>query len=97
MLHFQEKRNNSNTNINDNDNGSGNEMLIMGSQKTVMAVMVHAVYLLQIDAFYSFSGTYFFSISGEKLNKPLDVQVVLMPQHPPLSFFFFFFAQTIKH
>lgn len=89
MLHFQDKRNNSNTNDNDNDtdNGSGNEMLIMGSQKTVMTVMVHAVYLLQIDAFYSFSGTYFFSISGEKLNKPSDVQVVLMPHQPPLRFF----------
>lgn len=35
-----------------------------------------------IGAFYSFSGTYFFSISGEKLNKPSDVQVVLMPHHP---------------
>ena len=95
MLHFQEKRNNSNTsdNDNDNDNGSGNEMLIMRSQKTVMTVMVHAVYLLQIDAFYSFSGTYFFSISGGKLNKPSDAQVVLMPHRPPLSFF----AQTIKH
>ena len=95
MLYFQEKRNNSNTNDNDNDNdnGSGNEMLIMRSQKTVMTVMVHAVYLLQIDAFHSFSGTYFFSISGEKLNTPSDAQVVLMPHRPPLSFF----AQTIKH
>lgn len=95
MLHFQEKRNNSNTNDNDNDNdnGSGNEMLIMRSQKAVMTVMVHALYLLQIDAFHSFSGTYFFSISGEKLNKPSDAQVVLMPHRPPLSFF----AQTIKH
>lgn len=93
MLHFQEKRNNSNTNDNDNDNGNGNEMLIMGSQKTVMTVMVQAVYLLQIDAFYSFSGTYFFPISGEKLNKPSDVQVVLMPHQPPLRLF----AQTIKH
>ena len=74
---------------------AGNEMLMMGSQKTVMTVMVNAVYLLQIDAFYSFSGTYFFSFSGEKLNKPSDVQVVLMPYHPLLSFFFF--AQTIKH
>ena len=95
MLHFQEKRNNSNTNDNDNDNdnGSGNEMLIMRSQKTVMTVMVNAVYLLQIDAFHSFSVTYFFSISGEKLNTPSDAQVVLMPHRPPLSFF----AQTIKH
>lgn len=95
MLHFQEKRNNSNTNDNDNDNdnGSGNEMLIMRSQKTVTTVMVNAVYLLQIDAFHSFSVTYFFSISGEKLNTPSDAQVVLMPHRPPLSFF----AQTIKH
>ena len=44
--------------------------------------MVNAVYLLQIDAFYSFSGTYFFLISGEKLNKPSDAQVVLMPHRP---------------
>lgn len=65
----------------------------MGSQKTVMTVLVNAVYLLQIDAFYSFSGTYFFSISGEKLNKPSDSQVVLMPHRPPLSLF----PQTIKH
>ena len=95
MLHFQEKRNNSNTsdNDNDNDNGSGNEMLIMRSQKRVTTVMVNAVYLLQIDAFHSFSVTYFFSISGEKLNTPSDAQVVLMPHRPPLSFF----AQTIKH
>ena len=68
-------------------------VVVMKSQKTVMTVMVHAVYLLQIDAFYSFSGTYFFSISGGKLNKPSDAQVVLMPHRPPLSFF----AQTIKH
>ena len=46
--------------------------------------MVNAVYLLQIDAFYSFSGTYFFLISGEKLNKPSDAQVVLMPHRPPV-------------
>lgn len=58
-----------------------------------MTVMVNAVYLLQIDAFYSFSGTYFFLISGEKLDKPSDAQVVLMPHRPPLSFF----ALTIKH
>lgn len=68
-------------------------VVVMKSQKTVMTVMVHAVYLLQIDAFYSFSGTYFFSISGGKLNKPSDAQVVLMPHRPPLSFF----ALTIKH
>ena len=55
--------------------------------------MVNAVYLLKIDAFHSFSVTYFFSISGEKLNTPSDAQVVLMPHRPPLSFF----AQTIKH
>lgn len=52
-----------------------------------MTVMVNAVYLLQIDAFYSFSGTYFFLISGEKLNKPSDAQVVLMPHRPPSEFF----------
>lgn len=97
MLHFQEKRNNSNTNDNDNDNdnGSGNEMLIMGSQKNSYDSYGSGRVSIanNIGAFYSFSGTYFFSISGEKLNKPSDVQVVLLPHHPPLRFF----AQTIKH
>lgn len=52
-----------------------------------MTVMVNAVYLLQIDAFYSFSGTYFFLISGEKLNKPSEAQVGIDATPPPSEFF----------